>query len=136
MYFCSNMESKRQQKFSKLLKEELSELFNREGLSFQNGTLVTITTVRVTPDLGIARIYLSFFNTANAHKSLTDIQAQSRELRFKLGQRIRNDVRIIPELNFMVDDTQDYVTRIDKIFDEIQEKPKSTDDLSNEYEDK
>jgi ribosome-binding factor A len=123
------MESKRQQKFAGVIQEDLAAIFQREGMSFLPNTLVTITKVRVTPDLALARIFLSFFNNANTHTALQTIKLHASEIRYKLGARIKDQVRIIPQLEFFIDDTSDYVDRMDKIFDKIhqEEKPAGND---------
>jgi ribosome-binding factor A len=119
------MESKRQQKFSKVIQKELSEIFQKEGLSFHDNTIITITQVRATPDLSIARVYLSIFNSANNAQVINSIKAQTKEIeiRYKLGVRIKNQVRIIPNLEFFIDDSQEYASRMDQIFNNIN-KPK------------
>ena len=116
------MESKRQQKFAGVIQQDLAAIFQREGMSFLPNTLVTITKVRVTPDLALARVFLSFFNNANTQLSLQTIKSHANEIRYKLGARIKDQVRIIPQLEFFVDDTNEYVERIDKIFDKISKE--------------
>lgn len=116
------MESKRQQKFARVIQKELSDLFQREGLSFHEHTIITITQIRATPDLSVVRVYLSIFNAADPNAVLNSIKAQSKELRYKLGARIKNQVRIIPELEFFLDDSQEYASRMDKLFDDIHRK--------------
>lgn len=118
-------ESKRQQKFARLLQRDLGELFQRDMHNFLPDIMVTVTKVRVTPDLAIARVYLSFFNAPDPQKAIKEIKSQSGEVRYKLGKRIRNQVRVIPELEFFVDDTSEYVARMDKLFEEINRKDKS-----------
>jgi ribosome-binding factor A len=113
------MESKRQQKFAGVIQEDLAAIFQREGNAYLPNTLVTITKVRVTPDLAIARIFLSFFNNTNTQLALQTIKSHASEIRYKLGARIKDQVRIIPQLEFFVDDTNEYVDRMDKIFDKI-----------------
>lgn len=113
------MESKRQQKFAGVIQEELAVIFQREGMKFLPNTLITITKVRTTPDLAIARIFLSFFNVSNSEQALQTIKLHASEIRYKLGQQIRNQVRVIPQLEFFLDDTSEYVNRMDKIFDNI-----------------
>ena len=113
------MESKRQRKFAGVLKEELAEIFQREGGSLLPDTLVTITSVRVSPDLSVAKIYLSFFNTKDTQSSIDIVNSHNSEIRYKLGTRIRNQVRVVPELNFFIDDTNEYVERMDYLFDQI-----------------
>lgn len=113
------MESKRQQKFAGVIQEDLAAIFQREGTAYLPNTLVTITKVRVTPDLAIARIFLSFFNNTNTQLALQTIKSHASEIRYKLGARIKDQVRIIPQLEFFIDDTNEYVDRMDKIFDKI-----------------
>lgn len=120
------MESKRQQKFAALLQEELAAIFQREGGAYLPNTLVTITKVRVSPDLAVAKIYLSFFNTSNTALSLATVSSHAGEIRYKLGARIRHQARVIPTLSFFVDDTNEYVERMDKIFDKIASERKDS----------
>ena len=118
------MESKRQQKFAGVIQEDLAAIFQREGMNYLPNTLVTITKVRVTPDLAIARIFLSFFNNGNIAQALHIIKSHASEIRYKLGARIKDQVRIVPQLEFFVDDTSEYVDRMDKIFDKIHREEK------------
>ena len=122
------MESKRQQKFAGVIQRDLAEIFQREGNSYFPNTLVTITKVRMTPDLAIARVFLSFFNTANASQDLNSVKTHAGEIRYKLGLRIKDQARIIPHLEFFVDDTNEYVERMDKIFDKISKEPRQKDE--------
>lgn len=121
------MESKRQQKFAGVIQEDLAAIFQREGMSYLPNTMVTITKVRVTPDLAIARVFLSFFNTANNAQALQTIKLHASEIRYKLGSRIKDQVRVIPQLEFFIDDTSEYVDRMDKIFDKIHREEKQQD---------
>jgi ribosome-binding factor A len=118
------MESKRQQKFAGVIQQDLAAIFQREGINYLPNTLITITKVRVTPDLAIARIFLSFFNNNNMPLALQTIKSHANEIRYKLGARIKDQVRIIPQLEFFVDDTSEYVERMDKIFDKINKEDK------------
>ncbi|MFB9840768.1 30S ribosome-binding factor RbfA [Mucilaginibacter ginsenosidivorans] len=121
------MESKRQQKFAGVIQEDLAAIFQREGMNLLPNTMITITKVRVTPDLAIARVFLSFFNNTNNQLALNTIKAHASEIRYKLGARIKDQVRIIPQLEFFVDDTSDYVERMDKIFDKISKEERQPD---------
>ncbi|MEJ6980961.1 30S ribosome-binding factor RbfA [Pedobacter sp. P351] len=121
------MESKRQQKFAGVIQKDLAEIFQREGMSFLPNTLVTITKVRITPDLAIARVFLSFFNNSNTSVALNTVKAHASEIRYKLGARIKNQARIVPQLEFFLDDTNTYVERMDKIFDKISQEPRQPD---------
>jgi len=121
------MESKRQQKFAGVIQQDLAAIFQREGMTLLPNTMITITKVRVTPDLAIARVFLSFFNGGNNQVALNTIKAHASEIRYKLGARIKDQVRIIPQLEFFVDDTSDYVERMDKIFDKISKEERQPD---------
>ncbi|MCX2576307.1 30S ribosome-binding factor RbfA [Pedobacter sandarakinus] len=126
------MESKRQQKFAGVLQEELAQVFQREGAAFLPNTLVTITRVRVSPDLAVAKVYLSFFNTTNTTLSINTVNAHAGEIRYKLGARIRHQVRVVPELTFFVDDTNEYVERMDHLFDKIAKEPRQKEEDNEE----
>lgn len=121
------MESKRQQKFAGVIQKDLAAIFQREGMNYLPNTLVTITKVRVTPDLALARVFLSFFNNQNTSLALNTVKSHANEIRYKLGSRIKDQVRVIPQLEFFVDDTNEYVERMDKIFDKISKEPRQPD---------
>lgn len=114
------MESKRQQQFARLIQKEVSDIFQRDGLSyFGSGSLVTITLVRTSPDLSLAKIYLSVFGVKDRDALLERIKTHSSEIRNQLGRRIKNQVRHIPELAFFIDDSLDYVDKMEKLFRNI-----------------
>lgn len=117
------METKRQQKFARVIQKELSEILQKEGWSFHGNSIVTITMVRMSPDLSIAKVYLSIFNAENNELLLNELRAKSREIRYKLGEKIRNQVRVIPSIDFFIDDSMEYVSKMEKLFDAIN-KPK------------
>ncbi len=121
-------ESKRQQRFAGVIQQDLAELFQREGNVWAPGAFITVTTVRVTPDLSIARVYLSFLNTKTAKEDLKQIQTKTSEIRYKLGIRIKNQARIVPQLEFFLDDTNEYVEHMDKLFAEISKEPRQSED--------
>ncbi len=121
------MESKRQQKFAGVIQQDLAAIFQREGMNLLPNTMITITKVRVTPDLAIARVFLSFFNSNNVQLALNTIKQHASEIRYKLGARIKDQVRIIPQLEFFVDDTSEYVERMDRIFDKISKEERQAD---------
>jgi ribosome-binding factor A len=109
------METKRQQQFARLIREELSDIFLREAKHWIGNAFITVTAVRMTPDLAIARIYLSFLQNDGKEALLEEIQEKAKQIRNVLGQRIRKSVRIIPELQFFLDDTAEYAARIDSL---------------------
>ena len=111
----AGMDSTRQNKFSKLILKEIADIFGREGKNFYGSSFVTVTDVKVSPDLSIARIYLSLFQEKRPAEVIETITQHSREIRKILGNRIRNQVRIVPELHFYLDDTADYAEKMDLI---------------------
>jgi ribosome-binding factor A len=122
------MESKRQQKFAGVIQEDLAAILQREGINYLPNTMVTITKVRVTPDLAIARVFLSFFNNTSNQLALQTIKSHASEIRYKLGSRIKDQVRVIPQLEFFIDDTSEYVDRMDKIFDKISKEERQKEE--------
>jgi|SRR5690606_13812580 len=121
-------ESKRQQRFAGVIQQDLAEMFQREGKNWAPGAFITVTKVRVTPDLAIARVYLSFLNTNTAKADLENIRSKTNEIRYKLGTRIKNQARIVPALEFFLDDTNEYVDHMEKIFDQISKEPRQPDE--------
>lgn len=126
------MESKRQQKFAGLLQEELAAVFQKEGAAYLPNTLVTITKVRVSPDLAVAKVYLSFLNTSNTTLSVNTVNSHAGEIRYKLGSRIRHQARVVPTLTFFVDDTNEYTEHMDKIFDKIARERKENESAEDD----
>jgi ribosome-binding factor A len=122
------MESKRQQKFAGVIQEDLAAILQRESSSYLPNTMVTITKVRVTPDLAIARVFLSFFSNNNNQLALQTIKQHASEIRYKLGSRIKDQVRVIPQLEFFIDDTSEYVDRMEKIFDKISKEERQKEE--------
>jgi len=112
------MESTRQNKVSRLLQKDLGDIFQREGSSTYHGALITVTKVHVTKDMSIAKVYLSLFATPDKAALLKTIQEHTGEFRFKLGKRIGKQVRLIPELQFFLDDSLDYIDNIEKLLDQ------------------
>jgi len=118
------METIKQRKIAKLIKEVLSEIFQRESLSIIQGGMITISHVIVSSDLMIAKVYLSFFQVKNPEEVLESLTKGEKELRHKLGNAIRNQVRRIPELHFFVDDSLTEVFRMEEIFKKIKGEEK------------
>ena len=108
------MESTRQAKISRLLQKELSELF-RQQTAKTHGTLVSVSVVRVSPDLSVARAYLSIFPSDKADNVLKSINASAKTIRYELAQKLRNDLRKMPEFSFFIDDSLDYIENIDNL---------------------
>lgn len=115
-------ESKRQKQVGKLILEEMSDIFQREGINIIDGGMVSISKVAVTPDLLEARIYLSFFQIKNPAELLHDIKERTGEWRKLLGNRVKNQLRRIPELQFFTDETLDYVFKMEELFKKINDE--------------
>ncbi|GAB3031515.1 30S ribosome-binding factor RbfA [Spirosoma pulveris] len=122
------MESKRQQKVSRQLQKDLSEIFQRDVPHLFNGAFITVTSVRISPDLSVARVYLSFLATKNKQLLLETIQEKGKVLRQHLGDRVRHQLRIVPELHFFLDDTADYADKMDKLFSGLDIPPAPAED--------
>lgn len=114
------MDSTKQLKVAKMIQKELGEIFQRENYAHSAKALLTVTQVRTTPDLGIALVFLSIFGGSEPKKLFDSIVAKNYEIRKKLGERIRHRVRIIPELKFFFDDSQEYAEKIDKLLKEAK----------------
>ena len=115
----SRMESKRQQKVARQIQKDLGDIFQRDAQHLVNGAFVTVTAVRMTPDLGIARAYLSFLPEKKKDILFEGIQENVRFIRQKLGERVRHQLRIVPELQFYLDDTAEYAAKMDALFANI-----------------
>jgi ribosome-binding factor A len=116
------METTRQQKIARMLQKELGEIFLLYARTLQ-GTLITVTGVRVSPDLGIVHVHLSVFPSNKANAVLEQVNTDTKALRFDLGKRVRNQLRIVPELFFHVDDSLDYLENIDKLLKQDPPSP-------------
>jgi len=125
-------ESKRQQRFAGIIQADLAELFQREGRVWFPGAFVTVTRVRMTPDLAIARVYLSFLQAEKAQKDMEALKSHASEIRYKLAAKIKNQARIVPHLEFFLDDTNEYVAHMDKLFEEIESDYTSSDSSEEE----
>ena len=115
-------ETKRQKQVGKLIQQEMSDIFQRDGMNIVGGGMVSIARVAVTPDLMEARIYLSFFQIKDDTAVFKGIQSRTAEWRNLLGQRVRNQLRRVPELQFFVDDSLDYVFKMEQLFKKIQDE--------------
>ncbi|HEU4553119.1 MAG TPA: 30S ribosome-binding factor RbfA [Chitinophaga sp.] len=114
-------ETKRQKQVGQLLQKELSDIFQRMGYNVTEGGMISISAVRVTPDLLEARVYLSMFQIKDAADMLERIKERGWEIRKELGLRVGKQLRRVPELTFFLDDTLDYVFRMEELFKKIRE---------------
>ncbi len=122
------MESKRQQKVGRQIQKDMGDIFQKEAKHLVNGVFVTVTVVRMSPDLGLARIFLSFLPEKEKQAMLENIQANSKFIRQKLAERVRHQLRIVPEIQFFLDDTAEYVSKMDDLFAGIVIPPAPEED--------
>lgn len=106
------MQETRQNRIARMLQKELAEIFQSQT-RMMHGVMVSVTRTKISPDLGICTAYLSIFPSEKAEELLENIHKNEKAIRYELGKRIRHQVRIIPELRFFIDDSLDYIERID-----------------------
>ncbi len=116
------MASVRQEKFQKQIQRDLADIFNRNTHRLFEGEMVMVNDVTISPDLSYAKVYLGFLNAAKRTYLMDLVNYHSKELRQELAQRIRNDVRKIPELQFFPDETLDHALKMDKLFDDLKKQ--------------
>jgi len=117
-------ESKRQKQIAGLLNEEINTIFQKLGLNMIDGGLVSISSVKITPDLLEARIYLSFFQVKDVKVALKKIEDRHHEIKKELAAKVRHQLRNIPVLKFYQDDTLDHVFKMEELFKKISEEKK------------
>lgn len=113
-------EGKRQKQVGGLIQEEINRIFQRMGLAIVDGGMVSISSVKITPDLLEARIYLSVFNAPDAKAVLKKIEDRAWEVKRELASSVRTQLRRIPELRFYLDDTLDHVFKMEELFKQIK----------------
>src|SRR5487761_2468840 len=113
-------EGKRQKQVAGVILKEMNDIFLRMSLNMLEGGMVSIASVKITPDLYEARVYVSFFQVKDPEKALEKITEKSSEIRGELGNRVRHQLRSIPQLTFYIDDTLDYVFKIEELLDKIK----------------
>ena len=108
------MQETRQNKIARLIQKELSVIFQQQTRAM-HGVMVSVTRTKISPDLSICTAYLSVFPSARGEEILKNINANEKTIRYELGTRVRYQLRIIPELRFFIDDSRDYIERIDEL---------------------
>lgn len=108
------METTRQNRIARLIQKDLANIFQAQTRK-THGVLVSVSVVRISPDLSVAKVYLSIFPSARAQELLDNINRQASQIRYELGNLERHQLRIIPELKFFIDDSLDYIENIDKL---------------------
>ncbi|MFP4091388.1 MAG: 30S ribosome-binding factor RbfA [Cyclobacteriaceae bacterium] len=122
-------ESKRQKQFSSLIQKDLSEIFQRNAASLVGpNTFVTVTNVKMSPDLSVAKVYLSFMLSQHQQTLIDTINMKKGEIRRQLGNRIGKQVRVVPELIFQLDDSADHAARINRILSDLEIPPADEDE--------
>jgi len=112
------MDTIRQDRINNLLQKDLGEIFQLDMRHITQGAMITVTKVKVTPDLSLAKVYLSLFATSDKDTLLKSVKKHTKEIRGKLGNRVKNQLRVVPELNFYLDDSLDYIENIDGLLNE------------------
>ncbi|WP_346855990.1 30S ribosome-binding factor RbfA [uncultured Draconibacterium sp.] len=109
--------STRQNKIARLIQREMADILLKINKTHFTGKLISVSVVRITKDLGIARVYLSIFPSEFAEEILKDLTAINKQLRGELGRKVGKSLRVIPNLEFYIDDSLDYIEKIDKLLD-------------------
>ena len=122
------MDSTRQQKYNRLFQKEIGELFQKEGYNFFGKAFITVTNVSVSPDLGIAKVYISIFGSKDPNAVIAEIEKHKKEIRKIFGASIRHQARIVPELKFFLDDSLDQVEKIEKLLKDSRSPEKESGD--------
>jgi ribosome-binding factor A len=117
-------EGKRQKQIGGLIQEEINAIFQRLGLSFVNNSMVSVSSVKITPDLLEARIYVSIYNAQDKKEVLKKLEDRHWEVKKELAARVKHQLRRIPELKFFLDDTLDQVFKMEELFNKIKEDEK------------
>ena len=107
--------SPRQNKVARLIQKDLSEMLQQYARNWIPGILISVSSVRLSPDMGLAKAYLSVFPSNRADEILEKVDKVKKEIRFQLGQRVKNQLRRVPELAFSIDDSLDYIEKIDDL---------------------
>ena len=121
-------EGKRQKQIAGLLNEEMNTIFQKLGLSMINGGMVSISSIKITPDLLEARIYLSFFQVKDVKAALKKIEDRHHDIKKELAAKVRHQLRNIPVLKFYQDDTLDHVFKMEELFKQIKSEPPTDND--------
>ena len=112
------METTRQQKIAKQVQKDISDIFIREGADLVRGAMVSVTRVRVSPDLAVAKVYLSIFPFDKSGEILDRLNTHVSQVRKGLGERVKSQLRIVPELTFRIDDSVEYIDHSDQLLKE------------------
>jgi ribosome-binding factor A len=109
------MDNIRQLKIARQLQKDLGEIFQLRGMAAYHGAMITVSEVRISPDLSVAKVFLSIFPSDKAADVITQIEHENKSIRIELGKKVRHQLRIVPELHFLIDETLDKLERIDSL---------------------
>lgn len=112
------MDSTRQNKISRLIQKDIAEILQKEGRELFRGIMISVTNVRISPDLSIAKVYLSIFPSEKGKETLAEIKTHQSRIRGLLGLKVGKQLRIVPQLDFHIDDSLDYIENIDRLLKE------------------
>ena len=126
------MDSTRQQKYSRLIQKELGNIFQNDIKNMFGKAFISVNTVRISPDLSVAKAYLSFMMVDSKQAALESVKAQIKPIRKLLGDKIRKQARIVPELIFYLDDNLDYAAKMDVLFSNIEIPPAPPEEETEE----
>ena len=113
----------RQQKFARLIQKELSEIFQRDKRGFLDNAFITIAEVKISPDLGVAKVYISMMLAKDKQAILNKLDLHKKEIRKALGEKIRNQARIVPELAFFIDEVEENAIKMEEILKNLNIPP-------------
>ena len=108
-------ETTRQQKVARQIQKDLAEIIRARGMAAYDGAMLTVSGVKITPDLALAKVYVSIFPSSKAETIMQKLEDETSRLRGELGRRVAKQLRIVPELAFYLDDSLDYVEHIDEL---------------------
>jgi ribosome-binding factor A len=109
------MDSTRQLKIARQIQKDLGEIFQLRGMAAYQGALITVSEVRITPDLSIAKVFISIFPSNKSADVIAKIEQETKSIRAELGKKVRHQLRIVPELHFFIDETLDKLEHIDEL---------------------
>jgi ribosome-binding factor A len=112
------MDNTRQLKIARQIQKDLGEIFQLRGMAAYGGALLTVSEVRISPDLSVAKVFLSIFPSDKAAKVLEQVEQENRSIRVELGKKVRHQLRIVPELHFLIDETMDRLQHIDELLNQ------------------
>lgn len=112
------METTRQPKIARQIQRDIADIFQKEGRDLLRGTLVTVTEVRVSPDFNYAKIYVSIFPFDKAPETMAVLDKQNRFIRCELGRRIKDQLKSVPEIQFFLDDSLEYIEHLEQAMKE------------------